>query len=484
MMSLAMLGAWYWALYPCEIIGTDTSIMLSSVVGPDGYSPYSAFWNNFFGGLYALTGSLQVIPVFNMVLCAWTIANLLALTEGADIDRYVLALIVFLLFFFPVLPSAALLWSHDTTAALLRLAIVSYTIWLCGTLRVSGMRAHPGSVCILSILVAACALTRSENLLLIVIVPCVMTYFRAFSRRAALACFAMSALAIVLFTGVIERHLYRNESKIDYSLSLLANPARYFYNSDFVSDTRADDLALLEEVYERDWLRGTRFPYAPHHTKGLVLKPIDAATIRSLRSTLFSIARQNPELVARNRAILAWTLMSGSPHADYHGLNSSFDMNEQVKALYLSPNQAALYDTLAKRAQYRPENLHWVAQRIRTYFDPRREHRPVLATFVWTLIPALACLLISLAGLRRRHPAAITSLILLPCVAVVLLTAPAAHFKYLADVYVMGWFLPLLWYAEHKRKKNAIDCPTAPAEDSLRGPACGYKGHGDRCELA
>jgi hypothetical protein len=169
MMSLAMLGAWYWALYPGEIIGTDTSIMLSSVVGQDGYSPYSAFWNNFFGGLYALTGSLQVIPVFNMALCAWTIANLLALTEGADIDRYVLALIVFLLFFFPVLPSAALLWSHDTTAALLRLAIVSYTIWLCRTLRVSGMRAHPGSVCILSILVAACALTRSENLLLIAI---------------------------------------------------------------------------------------------------------------------------------------------------------------------------------------------------------------------------------------------------------------------------------------------------------------------------
>jgi len=457
MTSLAMLGAWYWALYPGMIIGADTSIMLSSVVGQDGYNAYSAFWNNFFGGLYALTGSLQVIPVFNMVLCAWTIANLLALIEGAGIDRYLLGLLVFLLFFFPVLPSSALLWSHDTTAALLRLAIVSYAIWLCRTLGVSGRRASFGSAFILSVLVAACALTRSENLLLLVIVPCVMVYFRAFSWRTALAGFAVSALTIVLFSTAIERQLYRNESKIDYSLSLLANPARYFYNNDFVSTTRAADLALLEKVYDRDWLSGTRFPYAPYHTKGLVLKPIDEATIRSLRSTLFSIAKQNPALVVQNRAILAWTVISGAPGADYHALNPGFDMNEQIKAMYLNSNQTALYDTVAKSAQYRPEKLYWVAQRIHTYFDPRREHRPLLARFVWTLIPALACLFISLAGLRGRHPAAITSLILLPCVAAVLLTAPAPHFKYLADVHVMGWFLPLLWYAERKRQKRAAD---------------------------
>jgi hypothetical protein len=446
--ALAMLGVWYLALYPGVIIGTDTSIMLSSVIGKDGYSPFSAFWNSFFGGLYALTGSLEIIPVFNMLLCAWTIANLLALTASMGIDRYLIALVVFLLFFFPILPGSTLLWSHDTTAALLRLALVSYVIWLCRALGADGTRATWAPACIVSILIAACALIRSENLLLVVLVPIVLLYYRVFSGPTVAACIVASVLAIALFSGGVERRLYANESKINYSLSLLANPARYFYNNDFVSDTRSADLALLEEVFERDWLRGVRFPYQPYHTKGMVFKAIDDATMRSLKKTLVSIARQNPALVLQNRGIIAWTLFSGSPGADYHSLNASFGMDEHVKSMYLNPNQAAIYDELTRDAERRPKGLYSVAQRIQTYFDPRRASRPMLAVLVWTLIPALVWMCIALAGVRRRRLAALAPLLLLPCVAAVVVTAPAAHFKYVADLYVMGWFLPLLLFAE------------------------------------
>jgi len=449
--ALAMLGAWYCALYPGMVIGTDTSIMLSSVIGKDGYSPFSAFWNSFFGGLYALTGSLQIIPVVNMVLCAWTIANLLALTASMGIDRYLIALVVFLLFLFPVLPGSTLLWSHDTTAALLRLALVSYVIWLCRALHANGTRAGWAPTCIVSILVAACALIRSENLLLVVLVPIVLLYYRVFSGRTVAACVGASVLAIALFSGVVARQLYANDSKINYSLSLLANPARYFYNNNFVSDTRAADLALLEDVFERDWLRGVRFPYQPYHTKGMVFKAVDDATMRSLKTTLMSIAWQNPALVLQNRGIIAWTLFSGSPGADYHSLNAGFGMDERLKSMYLNPDQAAIYNTLAQDAAHRPQRLYWVAERIQTYFDPRRASRPVLAVFVWTLIPALVWMCIALAGVRRRRLAALAPLLLLPCVAAVVLTAPAAHFKYVADLYVMGWFLPLLLFAERRR---------------------------------
>ena len=451
--ALAMLSAWYLALYPGVVIGTDTSMMLSSVIGKDGYSPFSAFWNSFFGGLYALTGSLQIIPVFNMVLCAWTIANLLALTASMGIDRYLIALVVFLLFFFPVLPGSALLWSHDTTAAFLRLALVSYVIWLCRASHAGRMRATWAPTCIVSLLVAACALTRSENLLLVILVPGVLLYYRVFSGRTVATCVVASALAIALFSGTVERQLYANESKINYSLSLLANPARYFYNNDFVSDTRAADLALLEEVFDRDWLRGVRFPYQPYHTKGMVFKAVDDATMHSLKLTLMSIARQNPALVLQNRGIIARTLLSGSRDADYHSLNASFGMDEKVKSMFLNADQAAIYDTLAKGAEHRPERLYWVAQRIQTYFDPRRESRPMLAVFVWTLIPSLVWMCIALTGVRRRRLAALAPLIVLPCVAAVVLTAPAAHYKYVADLYVMGWFLPLLLFAERARKQ-------------------------------
>lgn len=453
--ALTMLGAWYLALYPGAIIGADTSMMLSSVIGKDGYSPFSPFWNSFFGGLYALTGTLQVIPVFNMVLCAWIIANLLALTASMGIDRYLIGLIVFLLFFFPALPSSTILWSHDTTAALLRLALISYVIWLGHTAQGGSMRAAWGPTCIVSVLIAACALTRSENLLLVMLVPLALLYYRVFSARAAMACIVTSVLAIVLFSAAVARPLYSNESKINYSLSLLANPARYFYHNDFVSDTRSADLALLEAVFDRDWLSGERFPYQPYHTKGMLFKTVDDATMRALHATLLSIARQNPALVLENRGIIAWTLFSGSRGADYHALNTGFDMDERVKSMYLNANQSAIYDALAEDATHRPQGLYWVAQRIQTYFDPRRASRPVLAVLVWTLIPALAWMGIALAGVRQRRLAALAPLILFPCVTAVVLTAPAAHFKYVADLYVMGWFLPLLLFAERSRKQQA-----------------------------
>jgi hypothetical protein len=278
--SIAMLGAWYVALYPGAIIGLDTSMMLSSVVGKDGYSPFSAFWNNFFGGLYALTGTLQVIPVFNILLCAWTVANLVALNASMGIDRYLLALVVFLLFALPTLPSSVLLWSHDTTAALLRLALVSYVMWLYWKLRASGKKATWGAVFIVSALAVTCGLTRSENFLLVLAAPAALLYYRVLTPRMALSSVVGSMVAIVLFSGLVERQLYKNESKIDYSLSLLANPARYFYNNDFVSDTASADRALLEQVFDRDWLRGERFPYAPYNTRGLLFKSIDDATMQ------------------------------------------------------------------------------------------------------------------------------------------------------------------------------------------------------------
>lgn len=451
---MALLGAWYAALYPGVVIGADTPMMLSSVVGIDGYSPFSAFWNNVFGGLFALTGTLQVIPILNMVLCAWSIANLFAFAVSMHVDRYLIALIIFLLLFFPALPTSTLLWSRDATATLLRLALVTYVIWLCRTYAGTGIRPGWGPACIVALVAAACALTRSENLLLVVLVPATLLYYRVFSRRAALACVLGSTLAIVSFSGIVERQLYRNESKIDYSLSLFANPARYFYNNHFVSPTRAADVALLERVFDRDWLRGERVPYQPYHTKGMLFKSIDDATMRSLRITLLSIGLHNPTLFVDNRAIMAWTMLSGSPNADYHSLNVDFGIDPLVKSLYLTPHQVALYDALAVNARYRPENLNWVARRILTYFDPRRPNRPAIAAVVWTLLPALCFMLVALPGVRKRRLAALIPLLLFPCVAAVVLIAPAAHFKYVADLYVMGWFLPLLLYDEHRNKQE------------------------------
>ena len=446
--ALAMLGAWYCALYAGLVIGTDTSIMLSSVIGKDGYSPFSAFWNSFFGGLYALTGSLQIIPVANMVLCAWTIADLLALTASMGIDRYLIALVVFLLFLFPVLPGSALLSSHDTTVSLLRLALVSYVIWLCRALHANGTRAGWAPTCIVSILVAACALIRGKTFCSLCWLI-VLLYYRVFSGRTVAACVGASVLAIALFSGVVARQLYANDWKMNYSLSLLANPARYFYNNNFVSDTRAADLALLEDVFERDWLRGVRFPYQPYHTKGMVFKAVDDATMRSLKTTLMSIAWQNPALVLQNRGIIARTC-SGSPGADYHSLNAGFGMDERLKSMYLNPDQAAIYDTLAQDAAHRPQRLYWVTERI-NLFRPAPGLPVPCSRSVWTLIPALVWMCIALAGVRRRRLAALAPLLLLPCVAAVVLTAPAAHFKYVADLYVMGWFLPLLLFAERRR---------------------------------
>lgn len=457
---LCWFSVWYAGVYPGAVIPTDSSIMLSTVTGIEGYTQYSNAWGAFFSGLYWIFGTLQVVPITQLVLVAAALAYFVHGVRLLGAPRWLIALTVVALSVLPAVPLSAILWSHDTASWALRIGIAAICINLVAARRSGESVQDLALLNGIAFLIAASVLVRSENLWLVAVVPFLLAFYGVMPGRRAIAVAGLCAAYIGGFALLIAPRFYANPG-VDYSLTILANPLRYFYNSTSFASSQFDrDRTLMENVLGKDWLTGQVAPYAPYNTKGLRVASNFPAEQKELKERFVPLVLQNKTLFVRNRLKMASVLISGDNRVDYHCLVTQYYPDNGALDQFLTPAQREIYRVIAKEEDTRvgaaETTVSWLMKAMR----PAQQSGEPLRRVLWSLAPGVLFVIVGALALPSRRPEALPAAILILPMVTVLLLAPAAHFKYMTDVYVLGLFVPLLLYSA-VATRTAIGRPRA-----------------------
>ena len=321
----------------------------------------------------------------------------------------------------------------------------------------------------LGTLLVLVTILRGENIVLTLCVPALLVAGRLARPLRAAALAVLVLAAVVVFRGPVSRNLIGRHPDLPdwrnrYLLTLMVNPMCFMVQNNYVTATPAEDLAILNESINMEQMPRLYTPFLiPYYWNALPARFTDEKAAR-FKSMFVRAVLNNPGLFLGNRVTtFVGTLGMGQPIL----YCVVFDRTAVTPDVLYSGRK----DVLARAGllvDFHNQNaLQRTTSKICLWSIPLGGiGKP--GYWIWNSAPALIVVVLSLLARRWVPTAALAaSVVALPLV-LIFLAAPASHFRYLTDLYVLGFVMPvIILYDLSKRSSPAGRTTLAQSSKSV-----------------
>jgi hypothetical protein len=298
-------------------------------------------------------------------------------------------------------------------------------------------------------LIGFAATVRNEAVILLWVVPTALSLM-GYLKRIQLAQFGaiMIATYFAFGPGLQAAFLPGGNADPVKAISAMVNPLSAILHSPESHRDPVLDRAAFDPVIDYDKLTHLYSPYEIPAFHSGMKSPLKPENYRRFVARFFTLIRDNPGIVLRNRwemllGLLGITIRSPFPDDQLVG-NARPESIPLIQKLHLRKEPV-----LSRFATLQARMLHWAD-------EGGSISRWSLQSY---LIPFLILLALVTFGWQRVPGSAMGASILAARIGVVGLTTPAAQWMYLYDLYLFGFFAVPLAVAEwtSSRPKPLID---------------------------
>lgn len=438
----APLLVWFVGEWPgCP--GWDESEMLDNALNFKAHSWLSTSFSVYAVSILRVFGQYTVIAVVNIAILSWALADLFSLVLAMGVRRvYVLPFVALLATSIP-LGLTACNMTHDILTAFLKIVLAVALLNLFVRSRL--LRAPGGTgaalryVGVLTLLVSC---LRTENVALLAFIPLLLLLTRQARPAAVLGLIAALVGGTFLYRGVVrpgldgpqvrETDMYRR-----YGLYLLYGPVGFMVKHNYYSPTPEEDRRAIADVIDYDALVGkyNAFTFLDYvqATKPYVSKEQQ----RAFERVYVSSAINNPGLFLAHRLMVFMRCIEGHPHTWY---NFVPHREAWTDAQLCAPPYTGFFPRHGMAFEREnPSALSRVTHRLRDLSYPAGFRSP--GYYLWNAIPALGLMLLGLLSFRRLPVTASVCGVVGAPLALLILAAPQGQFKYIADLYILGFLI-------------------------------------------
>ncbi len=403
--------------------------------------------------IYAITvlrtlGNYTVISLVNCVVIAAVIADVLSLLVFAGLKRWIAVVLLVLACTSVPLGLLATSLSHDILSATLKLCLVALVTRCVVRRAVSPRGVMPTSVLQHAFLLTLFAVAlRGENIVLVLVVPLILVLTRAIRPVQALALCVVLIAGAWLFKGPLSRDLARPNPDREnrYTLTLVINPLSYYLANNYWSPTPDADRAVLAKVVDLDELARYHTPYdIQTYWIGASHGDVTKDEMRDVKRLFVRATLDNPGLFLSSRVATVSGMLGMTPRSNLWFYDHREQRPLDQYAASNPPMQRAFDDGYVWSE--RPGLIARCAHAARDWSAPRGWTSP--GQWIWNAWPALLIMIGALASARRTPRTALVACVIAGPFALVALAGPASHFKYIYDLYAVGFLLPALWVWE------------------------------------
>lgn len=456
------LTLWFIGEWPGHLQSDQAQLV--NVVSQRLTDPWlSTLYSVYASAVTRVFGNITFVTAINILLISGVLAALLAFLASRGVRLWVVWLFALLLMCSVPLGFLAIHLSHDVLTGFLKIAMVGVLLPALVRGREAGRPGCDGrTVAVLSVLTLAVSLLRGENLALLLYVPLILLVMRQ-ARVAHVAAMAVFLLAgtglyrVAIEPALIEPGVREWGYKERYQVSLLINPLGFMVHHKYFTPTPEEDKAAISEVIGWDKLVNSYTPFEiPYFWKDVKGRTTPEQVAR-LRRVYLRAAVNNPALFVGSRVItFAGCLGGRSPWYPFFSHREGAD-DERLYAHLAGPvrESGLLFDRDS------PGMLSRTTHALREWASPLRGPRSP-GYYLWNAWPALVLLVVALVSAPRLPlTAAVAGVVAAPLV-LLLLAAPASHFKYVTDLYIFGFLVvPLALFERHVRPR-LIPGPKTP----------------------
>ncbi len=406
-------------------------------------------------------GNYTLISLINCIVIAAVIADVLSLLVHAGLRRRMAVLLLALACTSVPLGLLATSLSHDLASAAIRLCLFAIVVRCVVRKAVAGSAPPTFARTFLSqfhvvVLVLFATALRGENIVLVVVIPAVLWLSGAVRARDAMWLIGMLCLNAVLLKGPLTKGLSRPDPDREsrYALTLVINPLSYYVANNYWTPTPAEDEQVLAKVVEIDDLHTWHTPYdIQTYWIGASKGDVTPAEMREVKKLFVRATLDNPGLFLSSRAATVSGMLGMTSRS-----NLWFYDHREVRPLSKyaesNPPMQRAFDA-GYTWRETPSIIGRATHALRDWSVPRGWKTP--GHWIWNAWPSLLVMIAAFAMARRTPKTALVACVIAAPFALVALAAPASHFKYIYDLYAVGFLLPAVWAWEWCGRKRVWD---------------------------
>jgi hypothetical protein len=341
----------------------------------------------------------------------------------------------FVLLFATAVPvgAYALYHTRDTLFGLTSMAIAAVT-YFWGWRALYGPPFSPSRSALLALALVAGfhATLRTEGELVLVLLP-ILLWLVVHLRWRRIAAFVLvsGTLCYVSNTPLI-RALGVQTSPF-YGLTTKLDPLGAIVSGNYNTDNPARDREIIEKIVPLDRLKERHKNIAVYWDGSMDSTKIGLEDLRAFERLYFTLVRKNLRTFLENRCDNFARLCCSDDQSNLGGmLNLGFEgpLNVQMNQMGLNEQATVPFPALRDFVS----RLLWASLEVgQSPIDWR--------SILWNLWPAVALTIAAVVAFRSIPVTAAAALLVAYRLPVIFAAAPASMFKYLYDVYLLGFFL-------------------------------------------
>jgi hypothetical protein len=385
------------------------------------------------------------VCLVNIAILSWALADFFSLLLALGVSRAVV--LVFAGLIATSIPLGLLMvnMTHDILAACLKITLVVVVLKIVVRSVLTGSPGATASLRSAGALVLLTVMLRNENMALLAYVPVALLLLGQARPVAAVVLAACLGAGTLLYRAelrprldgpkVVAGDLYNR-----YTLLLLIGPMGYLIQQHYDTPTPEEDRAAIGAAIEYDQFVKRYTPFDIGYAWGITPE-VTKERLKGVRGVLVRGVLNNPGLFARYRLMVLRRCIDGHPDNWY-----PFKAGRERVAptdLYPAPFQDFPRSRGMVFEREHPGAIARLTHFLRDWAKPAGYTSP--GSYLWNAVPALVLMLAGLVGFRRLPvTAALCGLIAAP-LALLAVAAPVAQFKYIADLYILGFLVvPLI----------------------------------------
>ncbi|HEX2836517.1 MAG TPA: hypothetical protein VHN77_00150 [Phycisphaerales bacterium] len=406
-------------------------------------------------------GNYTLISLVNCIVIAAVIADVLSLLVHAGLKRWIAAVLLVLACTSVPLGLLATSLSHDLVSAAIRLCLVAIVVRCVVRNTVAGSAAPTLATTVFTqvhvvVLVIFATALRGENIVLVVSMPIVLWLSGAVRASKAALLIAVLSLGAFLLKGPLTQGLSRPDPDREsrYALTLVINPLSYYVANNYWTPTPTEDAQVLATVVDIDDLRTLHTPYdIQTYWIGASKGDVTPAEMRKVKELFVRATLDNPGLFLSSRAATVSGMLGMTSRSNlwFYDHREARPLSKYAES---NPPMQRAFDAGYKWRET-PSIIGRATHALRDWSVPRGWKTP--GHWIWNAWPSLLVMIAALAMARRTPKTALVACVIAGPFALVALAAPASHFKYIYDVYAIGFLLPAVWAWEWSGRKRVWD---------------------------
>lgn len=406
-------------------------------------------------------GNYTLISLINCIVIAAVIADVLSLLVYAGLRRWIAVVLLALACTSVPLGLLATSLSHDLVSATIRLCLVGVIVRCVVRRAVAGSTAPALASSFLTqvhvlVLVLFATVLRGENIVLVVLMPVVLWLSGAVRAWKAAWLIAVLCLGALLLKGPLTKSLSRPDSDREsrYALTLVINPLSYYVANNYWTPTPAEDTHVLARVVDIDDLRTWHTPYdIQTYWIGASKGDVTPEEMRDVKELFVRATLDNPGLFLSSRVATVSGMLGMTPRSNLWFYDHR-EARPLAKYAESNPPMQRAFDA-GYMWREAPSVIGQMTHALRDWSVPRGWKTP--GHWIWNAWPSALMVVAALAMARSTPKTALVACVIAGPFVLVALAAPASHFKYIYDVYAVGFLLPAVWAWEWCGRKRVWD---------------------------